>query len=232
MQTYADVITANPSYSAKRYVARLPYAIIAPALGGLALILFFFFLPWFSTGEPATSVTSANLAGPVNVHAITIGTGASSLSITQNILKSDGSGSINVSDSYSFPLIWGILVVGVAQVVLALLVLKDRLLPRWLSLSIRFSFLTAMLFELAYFVSSYFLAYAQIKAAGGLIATFPVIGFWLSILVTIITAIMAQIVIPDLNWCWTLARNDRAREVRYGELRESNLRNAAPGASA
>jgi hypothetical protein len=220
MSTYAEVISTNPSYSAKRYASRLPYAIIAPAIGGLALILLFFFVPWFSTGEPATSVTSAKLPGPTNVSATTLGT--TTLNLTQEVLNNDGSGSRNVSDSYTFPLIWAIPVVGLVQIVLALLLLKDRVLTGILALAIRLSFLAALVFELIYFASSYFLAYGKIKAAGGQIATFPVTGLWLNLLITILTGIMALVIMPDLKWCWTLATNDMAREVRYGELRVSN----------
>ena len=220
MSTYAEVISTNPSYSAKRYASRLPYAIIAPAIGGLALILLFFFVPWFSTGEPATSVTSAKLPGPTNVSATTLGT--TTLNLTQEVLNNDGSGSRNVSDSYTFHLIWAIPVVGLVQIVLALLLLKDRVLTGILALAIRLSFLAALVFELIYFASSYFLAYGKIKAAGGQIATFPVTGLWLNLLITILTGIMALVIMPDLKWCWTLATNDMAREVRYGELRVSN----------
>jgi hypothetical protein len=222
MSTYASVISANPSYSAKRYARRLPYAIIAPAIGGLAIILLFFFAPWFSTGEPATLASAASLKGPTNVSALTLGT--TPVNFTQLITTNDGSATHNVSDSYSFPLIWAIPVAGLIQIVLALLVLKERVLTRFLGLAIRLSFLAAVVFELFFFGSSYFLAFGQIKNAGGQIATFPVTGFWLSLLITIVTATMALVVMPDLRWCWTLSVNDMAREVRMGELRESNAR--------
>ncbi|HEU0001299.1 MAG TPA: hypothetical protein VFQ36_10390 [Ktedonobacteraceae bacterium] len=222
MSTYAEVINANPSYSAKRYAKRLPYVIIAPAIGGLAIILLFFFAPWFSTGEPATSVNSAKLASPKSVSALTLGT--TSTNFSETVIKNDNSGSVHVSDSYSFPLIWAIPVVGLIQIVLALLVLKDRVLTRILALSIRLSFLAALVFELLFFVSSYFLAYGQIKSAGGQIATYPVTGLWFSLLITLVTAVVALLVMPDLQWCWTLARNDIARQVRIGELRASHAR--------
>src|ERR1700680_2725650 len=217
MSTYAEVISANPSYSAKRYARRLPYAIIAPAIGGLAIILLFFFAPWFSTGEPATLASAANLKGPTNVSALTLGT--TTLNFMQLITTNDGSATHNVSDSYSFPLIWAIPVVGLIQVVLALLVLKERVLTRFLGLAIHLSFLAAVVFELIFFASSYFLAFGQIKNAGGQIATFPVSGFWLSLLITVVTATIALVVMPDLRWCWTLSVNDMAREVRMSELR-------------
>src|ERR1700682_4331337 len=102
MSTYAEVISANPSYSAKRYASRLPYAIIAPAIGGLAIILLFFFAPWFSTGEPATLASAVNLKGPTNVSATTLGT--TTLQFGQLVISNDGSTSSNVTDSYSFPL--------------------------------------------------------------------------------------------------------------------------------
>jgi len=220
MSSYAEVISANPSYSARRYARRLPYVIIAPAIGGLAILLLFFFAPWFSTGEPATLASAASLKGPVDVSALTLGT--NSVNFTQLITTNDGSANHNVSDSYSFPLIWAIPVVGLIQIALALFVLKERVLTRVLGLAIRLSFLAAVVFELIFFVSSYFLAFAQIKNAGGQIATFPVAGFWLSLLVTIITTAMALVVMPDLRWCWTLSVNDIAREVRMSELRASN----------
>jgi hypothetical protein len=220
MSTYAEVISANPSYSARRYTRRLPYAIIAPAIGGLAIILLFFFAPWFSTGEPATLASAASLKGPVDVSALTLGT--NTVNFTQLITNNDGSASHNVSDSYSFPLIWAIPVVGLIQIVLALLVLKERVLTRVLGLAIRLSFLAAVVFELIFFVSSYFLAFAHIKDANGQIATFPVSGFWLSLLITVVTTTMALVVMPDLKWCWTLSVNDMVREVRMSELRASN----------
>jgi hypothetical protein len=222
MSTYAEVISANPSYSAKRYAKRLPYAIVAPALSGVVLILLFFFAPWFSTGVPATLTSASKFNGPKNVSATTLGT--TSLNLTQNVVSNDGSTSSNVSDSYSFPLIWAILVVGLIQLVLALLVLKDKVLTGILALAIRLSFLVALVFELIFFASSYFLAFDHIKNAGGQIATFPVTGFWLSFLATIIMAVMALIVMPDLKWSWTLSQNDLAREKRIGELRASNAR--------
>lgn len=222
MATYADVISSNPSYSAKRYAKRLPYVIIAPAIGGLALILFFFFTPWFSTGEPATLVSAVHLQNPTNVSAITLGT--STLHYSEVVTTNDASGSHLVSDSYSFPLIWGILAMGLIQVVLALLLLKDRVPARWLVIAIRLSFAAALFFELAFFVSGYFLAFGAIKGAGGQVATFPVFGLWFSLLVTIITAIITLIILPDLRWCWTLAVNDKARAIRIEELRTARPR--------
>ncbi len=222
MSTYAEVITSNPSYSAKHYARRLPYAIVAPALSGVILILLFFFVPWFSTGVPATLAYASKFAGPTNVSAPTLGT--TTLNLSQNIVSNDGSGSRNVSDNYTFPLIWAIPVVGLIQIVLALLLLKDRVLTGILALAIRLSFLAALVFELIFFASSYFLAFWQIKAAGGQVATYPVAGFWFSILATIVTAVMALIVMPDLKWNWTLSQNDLAREKRIGELQASNAR--------
>jgi hypothetical protein len=222
MSTYAKVISANPSYSARRYARRLPYVIIAPAIGGLAIILLFFFAPWFSTGEPAALASAANLKGPTNVSALTLGT--TTLNFTQLITTNDGSATHNVSDSYSFPLIWAIPVMGLIQIALALLVLKDRVLTRVLALAIQLSFLAAVVFELIFFASSYFLAFGQIKSAGGQIATYPVSGLWLSLLITVVTGVMVLVVMPDLKWCWTLSVNDMAREVRMSELRASNAR--------
>src|SRR5579872_5787965 len=213
MATYAEVINSNPSYSAKRYAKRLPIVILGPAIGGLVLILFFFFLPWFSTGQPATLASAVNLHSPVNVSAVTLGT--SSVNYSQTVTSNDGSTTQLISDSYSFPLIWAIPVVGLIQVVLALLLLKDRVLTGWIALAIRLSFLAALLFEVIYFASSYFLAFGAIKGAGGQLATFPVAGLWLSLLVSAVTAIVTLIILPDLRWCWTLAVNDSARAIRF-----------------
>jgi hypothetical protein len=219
MPTYAEVISSKPSYSAKRYAKRLPYAIVAPAIGGLAIILFFFFMPWFSTGEPATLASAVNLKSPTNVSALTLGT--STLNFSQVVTSNDGSASHPVTDSYSFPLIWAIPVAGLIQIALALLLLSTRVLTRFLALAIRLSFVLALVFELAFFVSSYFLAFGAIKGAGGQIATYPVSGFWFSLLLTVVTAVVALVVMPDLSWCWTLAMNDMAREVRISQLRAS-----------
>src|SRR5947199_158913 len=65
-QTYSDVIESNPSYSAKRYKERLPYAILTPAIGGLALILCFFLLPWFSIGLSLSSPKLPNAGSLMN----------------------------------------------------------------------------------------------------------------------------------------------------------------------
>ena len=113
---------------------------------------------------------------------------------------------------------------GLVQVALALLLFSTRVLTRILALAIRLSFLAAVVFELAFFVSSYFLAFGAIKGAGGQISAFPVIGFWFSLLITVVTAIVTLVVLPDLMWCWTLAVNDKAREVRIGQLRASQAR--------
>ncbi len=222
MTTYAEIISSNPSNSAKRYAKRLPYVIFASAIGGLAIILFFFVLPWFSTGEPATLASTANLHGPTNVSAITLST--TTLHFSQVVTANDGSGSQVVSDSYTFPLIWAIPVVGLIQVALALLLLMGRVLTSWLALAIRLSFLAAVLFELIYFVSSYFLAFGSIKGAGGQIATFPVAGLWLSLLVTVVTTVITLILMPDLKWCWMLAASDKARTTRISELRAANIK--------
>jgi hypothetical protein len=222
MAAYAEVISPNPSKSAKRYAQRLPYVIIAPAIGGVAIILFFFFLPWFSTGLPATLASAANLHGPTNVSAITLGT--STLHFSQVVTANDASGTFNVSDSYSFPLIWAIPVMGLIQIALALFLLQSRVLTRWLALAIRLSFVGALLFEVIYFVSSYFLSFGAIKGAGGQIATFPTSGLWFSLLVSIITAVFTFVIIPDLMWCWLLSVNDMARATRISELQASNAR--------
>lgn len=222
MAIYAEVISSNPSNSAKRYAKRLPYVIFAPAIGGLAIILFFFFLPWFSTGQPATLASAVNLHGPTNVSAITLGT--SMLHFSQLVTANDASGSQLISDSYTFPLIWAIPVVGLIQVVLSLILLMSRVLTNWLALAIRLGFLAAILFELIYFASSYFLAFGAIKGAGGQIATFPVAGLWFSLLITIITAVITLVLIPDLRWCWMLAVSDKARTTRISELRAANVK--------
>ncbi len=112
-------------------------SLLLSAIAGLAIILLFFFTPWFSTGEPATLASAAKLHGPTNVSAVTLGT--SSVNFSQTVTSNDGSTTSTVSDSYSFPLIWGIPVVGLIQVVLALLLLKDRVLTNWLVLAIRLS---------------------------------------------------------------------------------------------
>jgi hypothetical protein len=222
MATYAEVISSNPSNSAKRYAKRLPYVIFTPLIGGVALILFFFFLPWFSSGEPATLASAINLHSPVNVSAVTLGT--SSLHYSEVITTNDASGSHVVSDSYSFPLTWAIPVVALIQIALSLILLMTRVLTSWMALAIRLGFLAALVFELAFFISSYFLAFGAIKGAGGQLATFPVAGLWLSLLVTIVTAIITLILMPDLRWCWMLAMNDQARAIRIGELRAANIR--------
>lgn len=222
MPTYAEVISSNPSKSAERYAQRLPYLIIAPALGGLAIILFFFFLPWFSTGQPATLASAVNLHGPVNIPAVTLGT--SMLLFSELVTTNDGTASHVVSDTYSFPLIWAIPAVGLIQVGLALLLLRTRVLTRWLALAIRLSFGAALVFEVIYFASSYFLAFGAIKGAGGQLATFPVAGLWFSLLISIVTAVVTLVLIPDLMWCWLLSVNDKARAIRISELQASNAR--------
>ena len=222
MATYAEIISTNPSNSAKRYAKRLPYVIFASAIGGLAIVLFFFVLPWFSTGLPATLASTANLHGPTNVSAITLGT--STLHFSQLVTANDASGSQLVSDSYTFPLIWAIPVVGLIQMALSLVLLMGRVLTNWLALAIRLGFLAAIVFELIYFTSSYFLAFGAIKGAGGQIATFPVAGLWLSFLVTIVTAVVTLILMPDLKWCWMLSVNDKARALRISELRAGSAK--------
>ena len=228
-QTYNAVITSNPSYSAKMYKSRLPYAILAPALGGIGLILCFFLLPWFNLSLSQDSPKVANASALMNVPGTTIADNGISMSVF--VVANDGSGGQTVNDSFIFPLLWAIPVIGLIQLVLALLVLKDRLLPYWLSLSIRLSFAVAFIFELIYLFASFIGAFSHAKGAGAHFGTFPGSGLWVSFLVTIVTAIVALAVLPGLSWYWSLARNDQARGVRMSELRASQASRKS-GASA
>ena len=228
-QTYTDVIESNPSYSAKRYKERLPYAILTPAIGGLALILCFFLLPWFSIGLSLSSPKVPNAGSLMNVPGTTIA--GSGVSTRVDIENNDGSGSHSVDDSFSFPLLWAFPVVGVIQLILAFLVFKDKLLPFWLTLSIRVSFGLALLLEIIYFLVSFFAAFSQIKGSGGQIATFPGAGLWISLLLTLITGIICLIMLPGLDWYWSLARNDLARGIRISEV-QADLASRRSGTSA
>ena len=213
-QTYSDVIESNPSYSAKLYKARLPYAYLMPAIAGLALILCFFLLPWFSAslGLAPNPPNASRVGELMNVPGRIIASGGVSTGV--NIVNNDSSGSRNVDDAFSFPLLWAFPVVGVIQLILAVLVFKDKLLPFWLTLSIRVSFGLALLLEIIYLIISYFSAFSRIKGAGGQIATFPGSGLWISLLLTLITGIICLIILPGLDWYWSLARNDLARGIR------------------
>jgi hypothetical protein len=215
-QTYSDVIVSNPSHSAKLYKARLPYVILAPAISGLALILCFFLLPWFSLGLSLSSPKVPNAGSLTNVSGITLA--SSGVSTHVNIVNNDSSGSRNVDDSFSFPLLWAFPLVGLIQLILAFLVFKDKLLPFWLTLSLRVSFGLALLLEIIYFFVSFFAAFTQIKGAGGQIATFPGSGLWISLLLTLITGTICLIMLPGLDWYWSLARNDLARGIRISEV--------------
>ena len=215
-QTYSDVIESNPSYSAKLYKSRLPYACLTLAIAGLALILCFFLLPWFSLGLSLSSPKVPNAGSLMNVPGTTIA--GSGVSTRVNIVNNDGSGSRNVNDSFSFPLLWAFPIVGLIQLILAVLVFKDKLLPFWLTLSIRVSFGLALLLEIIYFFVSFFAAFSQLKGAGGQIATFPGAGLWISLLLTLITGIICLIILPGLDWYWSLARNDLARGIRISEV--------------
>src|SRR2546421_11981195 len=137
-QTYSDVIVSNPSYSAKKYKERLPYAILTPAIAGLALILCFFLLPWFSIGlsQSSPKVSSANSL--MNVPGTTIaGSGVSTSALIEN---NDGSGRHNVGGSFSFSLLLAFPLLGLIPLILALLVVKDKLLPFLVTLFILVSF--------------------------------------------------------------------------------------------
>jgi len=165
----------------------------------------------------------------MNVPGTTIaGSGVSTSALIEN---NDGSGSHNVGDSFSFPLLWAFPLVGLIQLILALLVFKDKLLPFWLTLSIRVSFGLALLLEIIYFLVSFFVAFSQIKGAGGQIATFPGPGLWISLLLTLITGIICLIMLPGLDWDWSLARNDLARGIRISEV-QANLASRRSGTSA
>jgi hypothetical protein len=227
--TYSDVIASNPSYSAKMYKARLPYAILGPAVGGLALILCFFLLPWFSLGLSDNSPKVPNGGALMNVPGTTIA--GSGISMHVFILNNDGSSGRTVDDSFAFPLLWALPVVGLIQLALAFLLFKDKIIPSWLAISIRASFGLAFLLELIYFGASYFASFTQVKGAGGQIGTLPGTGLWISLLLTIVTGIITFTYLPGLSWYWSLARNDLARGIRISEV-QANLADRRSGASA
>src|SRR5207237_9877310 len=122
----------------------------------------------------------------------------SGVSTRVDIENNDGSGSHSVDDSFSFPLLWAFPVVGVIQLILAFLVFKDKLLPFWLTLSIRVSFGLALLLEIIYFLVSFFAAFSQIKGSGCQIATFSGAVLWLSHVLTLSTGMICLIRLQGL----------------------------------
>jgi hypothetical protein len=225
-QTYSDVIESNPSYSAKLYKARLPYVILAPAIGGLALILCFFLLPWFSIGVPQDAPKIQDAGALMNVPAITIA--SSGVSLSAFVPNTQGSGGRSVDASFAFPLLWALPFLGLIQLVLAFFVFRDKMLPSWLSLSIRLSFVLAVILEFVYLIFAFFLAFSQAKSGGAQVNTYPASGLWISLLITIIAGFVSLIILPGLSWYWSLARNDLARGIRLSGVQAGRK----PAASA
>lgn len=228
-QTYSEVVASNPSYSAKLYAARLPYAIAAPALGGLALILCFFLLPWFSIGITESGYNLPAASALMNVPGTTIA--GSGVTIHAFIANSTGSGGHFADGAFAFPLLWALPVLGLIQILLAFFLFKDKMLPFWLSLSIRLSYLLIFILEIIYLFSAFFGAFSPVKSAGASIATYPAAGLWISLLFTTITGIVSLILLPGLAWYWSLAGNDLARGVRISGV-QANLASRRSGTSA
>lgn len=196
--------SANQAYSAALYAAGFPYTILTLAAAGVGLILAFSLLPWFSAS--VGNVSNPVLFPPSNP--------ASSFDIATS-----GVTLFFPRDSFSFPLLWLLPLVGLAQIVLAALLLKDRVITTWMFLSIRVSFGLALLIEVIYLFVSLFLAFSYGKSSGFAISTGTSSGLWASLLITLIAGGICLFLIPALIWSWDLSTHHLERAARRAETR-------------
>lgn len=219
VRTYSAVIASNPSYSAKVYARGWPLAAITPAVYGVAILLFFFLLPWFTAALPATTPNVAAYAYATGVSGPTI----ASSGVSMQLFVTDPITSVGrtVSDSFAFYPLWLIPLAGLAQIILAALFLKDRLLTPWLSRAILIGYGVAFLTAFIFIGVAFFAAMGNVKGAGAAISTYPGLGAWLTLLATIIAAIISGMRMPSLLWSLSLAEDDLVRSGRMTALQNS-----------
>ncbi len=110
--TYAEIVEHNRAYCAQLYRSRLPFLILTLGVAGVFLVGSFFLLPWFTVNA---------ILGPSNFLGLTIATNGVPIGGASN-----GTVSIASFDTFSFPLLWLLLAVGVAQIALAVYVLINK----------------------------------------------------------------------------------------------------------
>lgn len=219
VRTYSTMIASNPSYSAKIYAKRWPLAIVTPAIYGVAMLLFFFLLPWFSVGLPTTIPNPASYAYLNGVSGPTIATSGVSLRL---IITDPISGNVNnITDSFAFYPLWLVPLAGLAQIILAALFLKGRLLTPWLSRAILITYGVAFFTAFIFMGAGFFTAMGSLKGAGAQISTYPGSGLILTLLLTLVAAIISALRMPSLLWCLSLAEDDLQRSGRMSSLQNS-----------
>jgi hypothetical protein len=208
-RTYSEVIASNPAYSAKLYAKRLPYIILTLGVAGIGLILSFVLLPWFSIG-------GANVRQIYNVLHISLdytGFEIATREVRALIVTTQPDNTIKAYIATAiFPLLWALLIVGIAQIILAVLLFINKVVTNWMSLSIRLSFALALLVEVIYLFWSFFVF------SGG---SSPSYGLWISLLITLVGGGICLSLLPALLWSWDLAENHLKRTARIAETRAS-----------
>lgn len=194
--TYNAVIASNPAYSATLYARKLPILSFTLLISGVLLLLLFFLLPWFTVSGISSSHSYGGLA--VATGAVNFGTA-----------------------SYDFPALWLFVLMGLALVAAGGFLFLHKVLSRGLGIVLRLIFLCALIVEIVYFISSLFSALSAVKAGNPSLATFPSMGMWFSILITIVAGIVILSLIPDLLWTWELAVNDLQRVERLNRIKRN-----------
>lgn len=206
LSTYNEFVLSNPAYSATFYRARLPYAILTVVLSSAFSILSFFFLPWLSID--VSKIGSISLLH-LQVSGFDIATGRGTLdalvpqALLVHLQPGPGSGLV-------VSMLWLLVPIWIIQVLLVVPMFWNKIVTKSLSLIIPLSFGVALLLEVIYLFSGFFVI------SNPLISTYPSSGLGVSIVITLIAGGISLFLIPDLNWCWQLCQDDKERFVRLG----------------
>ena len=217
---YSTVIASNPSYSAQTYARRWWLAAITPAIYSVVILLFFFLLPWFSVSAPSSlSNLGIQRQSLDAVSAMTIASGGATM---KGIVVDPIQGKAQfVTDTFSFYPLWIFPLAGLAEIICSAIFFTRKLLTPWLSRAILIGYGVAFLTAFIFIGVAFFAAMGNVKGAGAAISTYPGLGAWLTLLATIIAAIISGMRMPSLLWSLSLAEDDLVRSGRMTALQNS-----------
>lgn len=198
--TYSDVMSRTPylqsaklipytGYNAILYARWLPITVLIPILAAVVMILSLF-LPWFSEGNILT------------------------LTYTGFQIASNGAPWPLGGDTFSFPLVWVLVFLGIALIVLSILLFRSKVLTPSLSLYISLSFGLALLIEVAYWFTSLYGSFSLVRDSlqkqhlNASLAVGPSYGLWVCLLITLIAGGVCLVLFSNLSWYWRLALED------------------------
>lgn len=117
------------------------------------------------------------------------------------------------------PLLWTLVFLGVALIVFAVFLFRNKVLTPSLSLAIHLSFGLALLVELACWITISLKGQIHLSDTASLQLAEASYGLWLCLLITLIGGGVWLVLFSNLSWYWRLALEDIEQVAKKTNLR-------------